>query len=463
MESGKNIFLKKWVTGNLAVYFGALGFFHPLIAHGFTGDHGKLLTTPQFIMHTLSLFVFVFLLVRTQNKTFQMAGKRKTLAGIWPFLLFTPWVFWLGYYTLFVPFDILFMFLSIGIINAIQLKPLVKFPTKWVWQCILGYFLAAVAGIVIGLGAYLLFYKNIQGIARDMATWLSISIPAALVVAFFFRYILKKQVIMPEDYESDSMPEQKVSLTKVAMLIPFICSAVLAGCSKNENDKDSPESPETKKGIVSGVVTDAKNLPVKDARITIEHTVWYNSYLFASSDNEGKYQVSLPDDPAGDWTAKARLIKTAYGQTYQFDLEPDKTDAFNKASGAVRNFKWKLSGQRPGGTGYYGAHVDLYQFGADVDMTKIKLSFTPFPGEASLIDGTTTASFERSVEEVAGTFMVKDVPIGKYTIKAEYAGKKLLLNNRHIDDNNEESKTVVFGKYGYLGETEYNIEFYLTE
>ena len=96
-------------------------------------------------------------------------------------------------------------------------------------------------------------------------------------------------------------------------------------------------------------------------------------------------------------------------------------------------------------------------------MTKVKLSFTPFPGESNLIDGTTAASFERPVEEVAGTFMVKDVPIGKYTINAVYAGKKLLLNNRHIDDNNEESKTVVFRKYGYLAETEYNIEFYVTE
>lgn len=216
MESSKNIFLKKWVTGNLAVYSGALGFFHPLIAHGFTGDHDKLLTTPQFIMHTLSLFVFVFFLVRTQNKTFQIVGKRKTLAGIWPFLFFTPWVFWLGYYTLFVPFDILFMFLSIGMINAIQLKPLVKFPTKWIWQCILVYFLAAVTGIVIGLGAYLLYYKNLQGIAKDMATWLSISIPAALVVAYCFKYILTIQVIIPEDYESDIIPEQKAHLSKVA-------------------------------------------------------------------------------------------------------------------------------------------------------------------------------------------------------------------------------------------------------
>ncbi|HTN07494.1 hypothetical protein [Agriterribacter sp.] len=216
MESVKKKFLKKWVTGNVAVYSGALGCLHPLIAHGLTGDHDKLLTTPQFITHTLSLFVFMFLLVRTQQRTFQMAGKQKTAAGLWPFLFFTPWVFWLGYYTLFVPFDILFMFLSIGIINAIQLKPIVKFPTKWVWQCILGYFLAAVAGIIVGLGAYQLYYKDLPGIARDMATWLSISIPAALVVAYYFKYILAIQVLLPNDSVSDRMPEQKAHFPKVA-------------------------------------------------------------------------------------------------------------------------------------------------------------------------------------------------------------------------------------------------------
>jgi NADH:ubiquinone oxidoreductase subunit K len=216
MESTKNIFLKKWVTGNLAVYSGALGLLHPLIAHGFTGDHDRLLTTPQFIMHTLSLFVFVFLLVRTQNKTFQLAGERKTGAGMWPFLFFAPWAFWLGYYTLFIPFDILFMFGSIGVINAIQLKPLVKFPTKWVRQCIGVYLLAAVAGIVIGLSLHLLYYKNIQGIARDIATWLSISIPASLVVAYGFKKILRGQIIMPEDRGSETISEKKMPLTKVA-------------------------------------------------------------------------------------------------------------------------------------------------------------------------------------------------------------------------------------------------------
>lgn len=91
------------------------------------------------------------------------------------------------------------MFLSISIINALQLRPFVTSPAKWIWQCILGYLLAAVAGILIGLGAYLRFYKNFQGISKDFATWISISIPAAFVVAFYFRYILRKQIRIEDD------------------------------------------------------------------------------------------------------------------------------------------------------------------------------------------------------------------------------------------------------------------------
>ncbi|MFT3701227.1 MAG: hypothetical protein QM802_02600 [Agriterribacter sp.] len=210
----KALFLKKWVTGTLIIYCGGLGLLHPLIAHGLTGDHDKILTTAQFIMHTISLFVFVFFLVGMQNKTFKMVKKRRSFAGIWPFLFTAPWVFWLGYYTLFVPFDILFMFLSIGVINAIELKSLTKAPGKWILQCILGYLLAAVCGIVIGLGAYLLYYKNMHGIARDICTWLSISTPAALVVAWFFRYVLKTQIIMPD--ESSIIAGHNTDLSKVA-------------------------------------------------------------------------------------------------------------------------------------------------------------------------------------------------------------------------------------------------------
>jgi hypothetical protein len=212
MAPAKNSFLKKWVLGNIAVYPIALGVFHPLIAHGFTGDHDKGLTTAQFIMHTLSILVFIFILTRTQNKALQQIAERKNFDGIRPLLFFVPLAFWLGYYTLYIPFDILFMFLSIGIINAIQLKPFVKFPKKWIWECILIYLLASVAGILTGLGLYLLYFKDMHGISRDFATWLMISMPAALVIAFFTQLFLKDQIISREDYQFDD--DLKVQIGK---------------------------------------------------------------------------------------------------------------------------------------------------------------------------------------------------------------------------------------------------------
>ncbi|HEY6975032.1 MAG TPA: carboxypeptidase-like regulatory domain-containing protein [Chitinophagaceae bacterium] len=239
----------------------------------------------------------------------------------------------------------------------------------------------------------------------------------------------------------------------------LLLNTSFASCTKET--VSSSGQPGT--GNVSGKVTDTRNDLISGAKITIEHTVWYDSYLNATTGTNGEYIIALPAQPAGDWTAKAQLTKSAYGQDYVFDLEANKIDPFNCNNSTVRNFTWKLSGQRPGTDSYYGAHVDLYQFGTDVDMDKVKLVFTPYPGEDKLIDGSNATTTERSVQDVAGTFMVKDIPIGKYMVKAVYPGKTLLLQNRHDGGSPEVQKTVVFGKYGYLGETEYNIEFWLSE
>lgn len=215
-----------------------------------------------------------------------------------------------------------------------------------------------------------------------------------------------------------------------------------------------------KAGAVTGAVTDSRGNPLPNINITAEHTVWFGTYLYGKTNSNGKYIINIPASPAGDWTATAKLSKKAYGVNYVFDLAGN-CNPFSQADSAVRNFKWKLSGKKPGDNGYYGAHVDLYMWGTDADMTKIKIKFTPM--ENTLVDGSPATSFERNVEDIAGTFMVKDVPIGKYSIKAIYPGKKLYLDNRHDDKEPALTKTVIFNKYGFLAETEYNIEFWVSE
>ncbi|WP_431216919.1 carboxypeptidase-like regulatory domain-containing protein [Puia sp. P3] len=238
----------------------------------------------------------------------------------------------------------------------------------------------------------------------------------------------------------------------------------LAACKKSSPAQGGgvgPDGPGSAAvGSVTGMVTDSKGNTLSGIKVTVEHTVWAASYVFASTDNAGRYKIDLPGEPAGSWTAKAQLESSAYGKQYKFDLAADHTDAFTRQQSTVRNFTWRLSGQRADG-GFYGAHVDIYQMGTDVDPSQVKLVFTP--AESTLIDGTAAVVIERQVHDVAGTFMVTDVPIGKYTVKAVYPGRTLLLDNRHEDDSPSVSQPVVFGKYGYLGETEYNIEFWLSD
>ena len=241
------------------------------------------------------------------------------------------------------------------------------------------------------------------------------------------------------------------------IVLLLLISYSLSACKK-----DTTAPPQSASGYVTGRITDAAGNPLQGVKVTIEHTVWHDSYVFATTDNNGNYKAAIPAEPAGDWTAKAQIKRSAYGQEYTFDLAPGSTDAFNRTSAVVRDFTWKLSGERPEAGTYYGAHVDLYQFGTDVPIDKVKLIFTPI--ESTLIDGSPATTIERTVEDVAGTFMVKDIPIGKYSVKAVYTGKTLLLDNRHNDnDAPSVEQPLVFGKYGYLGSTEYNAEFWLSE
>jgi hypothetical protein len=248
------------------------------------------------------------------------------------------------------------------------------------------------------------------------------------------------------------------------MIQPIITTLLIACsfCSCKKYDS-AVNQPTVKSNLVTGKVTDTRGNLIPGAEIVSEHTVWYNTYVKSITDAGGNYKITLPAEPAGSWSAKAQLSKTAWGQNYIFDLAADKPDPFTAKEGAERNFVWKLSGQRSGSDAYYGAHVDLYQFDVDVPMNEVKLVFTPYPGETTLIDGSPALAIERNIEDVAGTFMVKDIPIGKYSVKAVYPGKTLLLDYRHNSGTPEITKTIVFGKHGFLAATEYNIEFWISE
>ncbi len=217
-------------------------------------------------------------------------------------------------------------------------------------------------------------------------------------------------------------------------------------------------------GVVKGRVTDAGGAPLKGASIIVEHTVWHASYVKAVTDNKGYYNLPLPAQPSGSWTIKAQIERQGYGQKYKFDLHPSTSAPFKSSDAVARDFTWKLSGPRPESKGVYGARVDLYSFGLSIPLEDVKLIF--LPKEKTLIDGGPAVRIEKNVVNVAGTDMANDIPIGVYTVQAVHArtGKPLLLDNRKDgSDAPARDKMVIFGKHAYLADTEYNIEFSVSE
>lgn len=197
-------FMKRWKINTIAAYAVGLGILHPLIAHGITGDHEQMLNTPEFIMHSISIFCFALLLTVNQNKTWQMLGHRRLFTGLLPMVVFIYSAFWLGYYTLYIPFDILFMFLAIGTLNGFGFKDYLNRPKRWIWQSLAAHFAGAVVGILVGLGGYLLFFKHLTGLVRDFTVWIGISVPAGITVALISGWFLRRQIPLSREIAANA-------------------------------------------------------------------------------------------------------------------------------------------------------------------------------------------------------------------------------------------------------------------
>ncbi|HWV32414.1 MAG TPA: hypothetical protein VN038_22285 [Dyadobacter sp.] len=186
--------LKAWVRNH--IYANALGLaiLHPFLAHYFTGPHDKTLTGPQLVMHNVSLVTFIVLLVVLQNRALQIRFSIGTFRGLGYFLLFVPAAFWLGYYTLYIPFDIIFMYATTGIINAGLVGSLLPRPGRWAWQCVLSFLLAGVVGAACGIAAYFAGLKDAGGFVKDYGMWSLISITAAVTYGSLTRRALERQL-----------------------------------------------------------------------------------------------------------------------------------------------------------------------------------------------------------------------------------------------------------------------------
>ncbi len=214
----------------------------------------------------------------------------------------------------------------------------------------------------------------------------------------------------------------KKKLFNFAVCSLFIAAATSCLTLACEFRLQGEESLIAQRGYVSGVVRDSAGNPLAGVKIIIDHSIFYNSNISTVTDEAGKYRVKVP---TGSWYAFAQYKKKYAGKTYTFYLEPDSYAGFG-GEGAVRNFVWKLTGekQEPLSPGFFGGLITIDKAiggGIIPDATEIEFTLTPV---GTLIDG---SKGETLKIRPADQYTLQDIPIGKYSVSASYQGQKLKL------------------------------------
>ena len=219
------------------------------------------------------------------------------------------------------------------------------------------------------------------------------------------------------------------------------------------NSIGAHNSSSVQKGIVKGRVTDSQNKPMTNVNVVIENTVFHASYVYAKTNAAGDYSVSMP---AGSWKAMVRINHPYLGKTYQFDLHPDDPSPFAGTTGAIRNFTWKLSGEKPDGTGFYGSDVAVYsQPGSSFSMEDVEITLTP---DGTLADGSNGTSITKTLTDIGGgEDGIRDIPIGKYIITARNKTNSKSLQVRLRNKGEYQASVTGIFSSGYTGITNYQI------
>lgn len=209
----------------------------------------------------------------------------------------------------------------------------------------------------------------------------------------------------------------------------LVLSLASASCHTSSPDPEGADPDKPQAGYVAGKVVDSQGKPLSGVEVAIDNTLFYNTNLLTNTDANGLYRVKTPN---GSWRATAQVRRTYNGKSYRLDLAPNSADAFAGDEGAVRNFEWRLSGEKPFNPGaFYGGSVDVANEPGEgpYDTENIEFTFTPV---GPLIDGTPGKTLVLHYDTYYNR--IPDVPIGRYRITAVYkpTNTRLELCNRVV-------------------------------
>lgn len=239
-------------------------------------------------------------------------------------------------------------------------------------------------------------------------------------------------------------------LSSVARLGTLWATVALTGCScGNNNSGGNTNNPggtgNPSPGTVTGTAVDTQGKPIANAKVVLEPSL-HKDNVTTTTGADGTYRFEgLPSIP---YTAQAWTRVTFNGQQFCLRLgmpEATQYNDFNPSNGAVRNFRWQLTGPIPDYEGkFFGATVHM-NYQGDFTGTTMELTFTPTGPQ---LDGSAASTFKRPVQ--TNTFDLTDVPVANYTVTgtitkgSEQKPLHIGLNPSDTYDGQSESAALTF-------------------
>lgn len=188
------------------------------------------------------------------------------------------------------------------------------------------------------------------------------------------------------------------------------------------NQSPTPQPmPPSRPGTVTGTVVDTQGRPIAGARVWIQPSIT-TGLVEVRTDANGRYLAQgLVDVP---YTAKAWTYVTYNGRQLCLRLgmgSPADYDSFVPSQGAVRDFRWQLTGpieDLRNLNEYFGGMLRVMNTGYYTGG-RIELTFTP---TGPRIDGSTVAPFTRTLNDPGRDYDVHDLPVGPYRVTAALVG-----------------------------------------